>query len=66
MAYFNAIGEGQLSTIVSIRDKLSRHKKLEKWEQDFYKKNRKAVDLKPDWRRSTKDTALLREWGIKI
>lgn len=46
MAYFNAIGEGQLSTLVSLRDKLSRGKKLEKWEQEFYRKNKEKVDLK--------------------
>lgn len=46
VAYFNAIGEGQLSTLVSIRDKLRHHKKLEKWEQEYYRKNREKVDLK--------------------
>lgn len=46
MAYFNAIGEGQLSTLVSLRDKLSRGKKLEKWEQEYYRKNKVRVDLK--------------------
>ena len=42
-----AIGEGQLSAVVSIRDKLARGKKLEKWEQDFYRENRDLVRLKP-------------------
>ena len=46
MAYFNAIGEGQLSTLVSIRDKLRRGKKLEKWEQEYYRKNKDRVELK--------------------
>ena len=46
MAYFHAIGEGQLSTLVAIRDKLRRGKKLEKWEQEYYRKNREKVDLK--------------------
>lgn len=45
MSYFNAIGEGQLSTLVSIRDKLHRGKKLEKWEQEYYRKNKDRVDL---------------------
>lgn len=35
MGYYLAIGECPLSTIVSIRDKIVRGKKLEKWEQDF-------------------------------
>ena len=46
IAFFNAIGEGQLSTLVSIRDKLRRGKKLEKWEQEYYRKNKDRVDLK--------------------
>lgn len=46
MAWFNAIGEGQLSALVSIRDKLARGKKLEKWEQEYYRKNKDKVDLK--------------------
>ena len=45
VSYFSAIGEGQLSMLVSIRDKLHRNKKLEKWEMEYYKKNRNAVDL---------------------
>ena len=47
LAYFNAIGQGQLSTIVAIRDKLRRGKALEGWEKDFYRENKARVDLKP-------------------
>ncbi len=46
LSYFNAIGEGQLSTLVSIRDKLRRGKPLEKWEKEYYRKNKERVDLK--------------------
>jgi len=46
MAWFHAIGQGQLSTVVSIRDKLQRGKKLEKWEREFYRANRALVDIK--------------------
>lgn len=46
LAWFHAIGEGQLSTVVSIRDKLRRGKALEKWEKDFYRENKDKVDLK--------------------
>lgn len=46
LSYFQAIGEGQLSTIVSIRDKLRRGKKLEKWEQEFYRENKSRIDFK--------------------
>lgn len=40
------IGESTFSTVVSIRDKKRRGKKLEKWEQEFYRNNRHIVDLK--------------------
>lgn len=46
MSFFQAIGEGQLSTIVSIRDKLRKGKKLENWEQDFYRENKSRIDFK--------------------
>lgn len=46
LSYFQAIGEGQLSTVVSIRDKLRRGKPLEKWEQDYYRKNKERIDLR--------------------
>ena len=46
LSYFHAIGEGQLSMLVSIRDKLRKGKKLEKWERDFYRENKSRVDLK--------------------
>lgn len=46
VSYFNGIGEGQLSTIVAIRDKLRRGKPLEKWEREYYTKNKEKVDFK--------------------
>ena len=46
IAWFNSIGEGQLSTVVSIREKLRRGKKLEKWEQEYYAENKSKIDLK--------------------
>ncbi len=45
LSWFHAIGEGQLSTLVSIRNKLARGKKLEGWEKDFYRENKKRVEL---------------------
>lgn len=44
--YYMEIGECMLSTVVSIRDKKRRGKKLEKWEQEFYRNNKNIVDLK--------------------
>jgi hypothetical protein len=43
-AYFE-IGECTFQNIVSIRSKKSKGKKLENWEQDFYRENKKMVDL---------------------
>lgn len=51
MAWFHGIGEGQLSTIVGIRDKLRKGKKLEPWEQDFYRENKHRVDMKKRYSR---------------
>lgn len=45
LSYFYGIGEGQLSTIISIRSKKRSGKKLEKWEEEFYKKNKKRIDF---------------------
>lgn len=39
------IGECSFSNVVSIRSKKSRGKKLEKWEQEFYRDNKKMIDL---------------------
>ena len=40
------IGESTFSTVVSIRDKKRRGKRLEKWEQEFYRNNKHIVDLR--------------------
>ena len=46
LSYFYGIGEGQLSTVVSIRRKKAKGKKLEKWEQEYYRENKDVVDFK--------------------
>lgn len=65
--YYMEIGECTLSTIVSIRDKKRRGKKLEKWEQEFYRNNKKLVDLKARRiERSEEEKDALRElFGLK-
>jgi hypothetical protein len=40
------IGECSFATIISIRNKRMRGKKLEKWEEEFYRENKEVVDLK--------------------
>lgn len=56
LSWFHAIGEGQLSTVVSIRGKLARGKKLEGWEKDFYRENRQRIELKPRYSRQELQT----------
>lgn len=46
MALFGGIGDGQLSMVVGIREKLRTGKKLQDWERDFLNKNRSRVVFK--------------------
>ena len=39
MGYYMAIGECALSTVVNIRRKILKHKKLEKYEQEYVNDN---------------------------
>jgi hypothetical protein len=40
------IGDGLLANILHIRKKKASGKKLEKWEQDFYRENQHLIDIK--------------------
>lgn len=40
------IGESTFAQVVSIRRKKSTNKKLEKWEQEYYRDNKAMIDLK--------------------
>jgi hypothetical protein len=42
---YQEIGECSFATIVSIRNKKQKAKKLEKWEQEFYNEHKEMVDL---------------------
>lgn len=44
--YMGISGDGLFSQVVSIRKKKAQGKKLEKWEDEFYKQNRDLCDLK--------------------
>lgn len=46
LGYFNEIGEGTFQTVVGIRNKLNKHKKLEQNEKEFYKLRKEIVILK--------------------
>ena len=61
------IGESTFSTVVSIREKKRRGKKLEKWEREFYSKNKSLIDLKVrKVERSDEEKEALRQlFGLK-
>jgi hypothetical protein len=46
LGFFNEIGEGLFSTVINIRQKKNKGKKLEKYEQDFYRENKEMIDIK--------------------
>lgn len=46
LGYLSEIGECLFSTVLNIRSKKNKGRKLEKYEQDFYKNNKELIDLK--------------------
>lgn len=46
LGFFNEIGEGLYSQVMSIRAKKAKGKKLEKWESEFYNDHKELIDLK--------------------
>lgn len=66
MGYYMEIGDSLFSQVVNIRYKKAHGKKLEDWERDFVKENRKIVILRPRLTEEEKaareaDLAALRE-----
>lgn len=45
MGYFMEIEDGTFSTVLAIRQKKAKGKKLEKWELEFYRDNKKTCDI---------------------
>nr|DAU71592.1 MAG TPA: hypothetical protein [Caudoviricetes sp.] len=60
-AYYEIGGDCTFSEIVRIRDKKARGKKLDKNEQEWYRKNRDLVDIRKKY--SMSDENLLKQWG---
>lgn len=56
------IGESLFSNVVHIRQKKASGKKLEKWEQDFYKENKSLIDFKQKNQRSQEEKEELRDY----
>jgi hypothetical protein len=46
LGWYMGIGEGLLASVLHIRQKKAKHKKLESWEQEFYNANKEIIDLK--------------------
>lgn len=56
------IGESLFSNVIHIRQKKAKGKKLEKWEQDFYKENKSLIDFKQKDQRSNEEKEKLRDY----
>lgn len=63
LGIFGEISEGLFTTVMHIRQKKAQGKKLEKWEREFFKKNRSLVEIinKDDKRDMEEDEAFLKE-----
>lgn len=46
MGYFMEIGDSLFSSVLNIRIKKAKGKKLEKWEKDFYRENKRLIDFR--------------------
>lgn len=55
LGWFHTIGQGQLSMLVSIRDKLLSGKKLEPWEKEYYRDNKNQVDIPKRYSREERE-----------
>lgn len=44
--YFMSIGDSLFSSVLHIRRKLASRKKLDKWEEEFYRENKHLVEIK--------------------
>lgn len=49
LGLFGEIGEGLFSSVMNIRQKKAKGKKLEKWEQEFYREHKELIDIKPHY-----------------
>lgn len=43
---FNEIGEGLFTSVISLRSKINKHKKLERSEREFYRQHKHLIDLR--------------------
>ena len=59
-AYMEISPDSLFARVISMRDKLRTGRKIEKWEWNWYRKNRELVDLPMKY--SDNEKALLEEW----
>lgn len=66
LSYYMEIGESLFSSVINIRLKKSKGKKLEKYEQEFYKENKSIIDFERKEKRSDEEKTELRQLlGLK-
>lgn len=66
MGAYLEVGDGLFAQIVNIRNKKIRGKRLEKWEQTFYRENKALIDFKVKNERSNEELKELRQlFGYK-
>lgn len=58
LSYYMSVGESVLSTVVSIRDKIVKGKKLEKWEREYKRDNPKYFK----WNSKTAEELEVENW----
>ena len=67
LGLYMEIGESIFSQVVSIRQKKQKGKKLEKWEEEYYRENKHLIDLKHKKEERSKEEKeeLQKLFGIK-
>lgn len=66
LGYYMEIGDSTFSQILAIRRKKLKGKKLEKWENEFYRDNKKIIDLKKKETRAEGEKEAIRAlFGIR-
>ena len=62
LSMYMEIGECTFAQIVAIRDKKTRGKPLDKFERDYYRRNRKIIDIKTKYTQSDYDIMTAESW----
>lgn len=65
MAYYMAIGDSALSNVVNIRRKIIKHKKLEKFEQEYVNENPELFKIESTYTKEEQDyiDEILENWN---